>query len=69
MEPDPAARQTLHFELHLALTLQAEGLRSAWEADLLGGQPEERLHFESLAALIRYLGRLETNWPSGRGIR
>lgn len=69
MDTDPAASQALHFELRVALTLQPQGLQPAWEADLLGHRPGERLHFESLPALIRYLACLEANGPPWRGIR
>jgi hypothetical protein len=69
MDTNPAATQALHFELRVTLTLQPEGLQPAWEADLLGSRPDERLHFESLPALIRYLAGLETQGPPCRGIR
>jgi hypothetical protein len=65
-DPDPLA---LHFELHVALTLQPDGLRPAWQADLLGPADGDRLHFDSLPALIRYLARLDPHLPAPRGIR
>ena len=52
-----------------ALTLRPDGLRPAWEADLVGPTPRERLHFDSLPALIRYLARLDPHLPPLRGIR
>jgi hypothetical protein len=69
MDTDPAAPQALHFELRVALTLQRDGLRPAWQADLFGPAEGERLHFESLPALIRYLARLDPHLPLSRGIR
>ena len=66
---EPEAPQALHFELRVALTLQRDGLRPAWEADLLGPADGERLHFESLPALIRYLARLDPHLPTSHGIR
>ena len=66
---EPEAPQALHFELRVALTLQRDGLRPAWEADLLGPVEGERLHFESLPALIRYLACLDPHLPPARGIR
>lgn len=69
MDTHPAALQALHFELRVTLALRPEGLQPAWEADLLGSRPDERLHFESMPALIRYLARLETHGPPWRGIR
>jgi len=68
MEPE-STPQALHFELHVALTLQPDGLRPAWQADLLGPADGQRLHFESLPALIRYLARLDPHQPASRGIR
>ena len=68
MEPEPAPH-ALHFELHVALTLRPDGLRPAWHADLLGPADGQRLHFESLPALIRYLARLDPHLPASHGIR
>jgi hypothetical protein len=65
-DPPPPA---LRFELHVALTLQPDGLRPAWQADLLGPAEGQRLHFESLPALIRYLACLDPHLPASRGIR
>jgi len=66
---EPEAPQALHFELRVALTLQRDGLRPAWRADLLCPPGGERLHFESLPALIRYLASLDPHLPPSRGIR
>ena len=66
---EPESPQVLHFELRVALTLQRDGLRPAWVAELLGPKEGERLHFESLRALIRYLACLDPHLPPSRGIR
>lgn len=60
MEPNPRTAQALHFELHVALTPQPEGLRPIWRAELRGSTPADSLHFESMAELIRYLAGLDT---------
>jgi len=69
MDNAPASPEALHFALRVALTLRSDGLQPAWQADLVGPTPGERLHFDSLPALIRYLARLETHLPPLRGIR
>lgn len=68
MKTDPATAQALHFELHVALTPQPEGLRPIWRAELRGTTPGDSLHFESMPELIRYLARLDTGALAG-GIR
>ena len=65
-EPTPPS---LRFELRVALTLEPAGLRPAWQADLLGPAEGQRLHFESLPALVRYLASLDLHLPALRGIR
>lgn len=60
MEPGPPTPQALHFELHVALTPQPEGLRPIWRAELRGTAPGDSLQFESMAELIRYLAGLDT---------
>ncbi|MEO5883690.1 MAG: hypothetical protein ABIQ06_14840 [Caldimonas sp.] len=69
MDTESAAPETLHFELRLALALRPDGLKPAWQAELLGPTPGERLHFQSLPALIRFLARLDPHLPASRGIR
>ena len=68
MEPNPTTAQALHFELHVALTPQPEGLRPIWRAELRGSTPADSLHFESMPELIRYLAGLDTG-ALPRGIR
>lgn len=69
MQTDPARLQALRFELRLALTLQAEGLLPTWQAELLGEGPGDRIRFESLPALNRYLSSLDANVRLSHGIR
>ena len=69
MDTSPASSEALHFALRVALTLRPDGLRPAWQADLVGPTPGERLHFDSLPALIRYLARLDPHLPPSGGIR
>jgi hypothetical protein len=69
MDTGPAQPQALHFELRVALTLRPDGLRPAWQAELLGPLSGDRMHFDSLPALIRYLARLDPHLPSSPGIR
>ena len=68
MHNDQATPQALHFELHVALTPQPEGLRPIWRAELRGTAPGDSLHFESMPELIRYLAGLDTG-ALPRGIR
>jgi len=69
MDTPPALPPALHFELRVALALRPDGLKPAWQADLVGPAQGERLHFDSLPALIRYLACLDPHLPSSRGIR
>ena len=69
MDTGPATPTALRFELRVALTPGIDGLEPAWQADLLGPGEGDRLHFESLPALIRYLARLDPHLPSSRHLR
>jgi hypothetical protein len=69
MDTEPASPEALHFALHLARARGSDGLQGVWQADLVGPTPDERLHFDSLPALIRYLSRLDPQRPPARGIR
>lgn len=69
MHPDPSRPPDLRFELHVALTLQPDGLQPVWQADLLGEAFEPAIHFDSLPALIGYLARLDRHGPPSRGLR
>lgn len=66
--PPACFAQALHFDLQVTLTLQADGLRPAWRAVLLGSEPDNALRFESMPELIRYLAQLGAGM-SARGIR
>lgn len=65
----PADREALCLALHFELTLDPTGPRPAWQAELRGSRPEDRLHFGSMGELIRYLARLDLQVPPPRGIR
>lgn len=69
MEADQTPSHALHLELRFELTLHRSGPQALWQAALSGALPGERLHFESLPELIRYLARLDLQAPPLRGIR
>jgi hypothetical protein len=65
----PASPNALRVDLRFELTLTREGPAPSWHACLAGALPGERLRFESLPELIRYLMRLDLQSPPPRGIR
>ena len=70
MATEPAhPRNALPLELHFELTLRRGGPGPAWHAELAAPGAGQRLHFESLLELTRYLAQLDRQAPATRGIR
>lgn len=64
-----ASHDTLHLELRFDLTLHRGGPMPSWRAELAGPRGGQRLLFESLPDLMRYLARLDLQAPPARGIQ